>query len=118
MAKTAITKDQTAPEDQKARPTEAAAGAVTTPPGTGDAVDAGAAASAAVPAEAAPVEAKPAKAKAVVDNSVLIRGPAKGRWRAGRFFGPEPVELLINDLTEDEKVALAGDPELTIIWNS
>lgn len=45
---------------------------------------------------------------------VIVRGPAKGRWRAGRFFTPEPVTIPLDDLNDEEKGALIGDPELTV----
>ena len=44
---------------------------------------------------------------------VVVTGPAMGRWRAGRKFGPEPVSIPTPDLTEAEMEALASDPELT-----
>jgi hypothetical protein len=47
---------------------------------------------------------------------VSVKGPAKGRWRAGRLFGPEPVEIDCAELTADEMLALENDPELTCTW--
>ncbi|WPY94680.1 hypothetical protein T8T21_00715 [Limimaricola variabilis] len=44
----------------------------------------------------------------------VVRGPKRGRWRAGRFFGPEPVTLRLADLTEAEREALTSDPVLSI----
>lgn len=46
---------------------------------------------------------------------LTIKGPAKGRWRAGRHFGPEAVRIATRDLTDAEISALAGDPELTVV---
>ena len=48
------------------------------------------------------------------DYSVKVIGPAKGRWRAGRKFGPEPVLIPAPELTEEEFEQLAGDPELMV----
>lgn len=45
---------------------------------------------------------------------LLVKGPAKGRWRAGRKFGPEPVEILAAELTEEDMQKLMTDPELTV----
>lgn len=46
--------------------------------------------------------------------TVVVKGPAKGRWRIGRQFGPEPVSIPEADLTSAEKRALADDPELMV----
>lgn len=45
---------------------------------------------------------------------VRVTGPRKGRWRAGRFFTRETVEIPLEELTEDEKAALIADPKLTV----
>jgi hypothetical protein len=45
---------------------------------------------------------------------VRVTGPKRGRWRAGRHFGPEPVDIAAGDLTEAEIAALAGDPALSV----
>ena len=42
-----------------------------------------------------------------------VRG-VKSRWRAGYQFGPEPVEIAIDDLSEDQAKALQADPQLVI----
>ena len=44
--------------------------------------------------------------------AVTVKGPAKGRWRAGRQFGPEPVTIPLTELTQDQFDALHADPEL------
>ena len=44
--------------------------------------------------------------------ALKITGPAMGRWRAGRKFGPEPVTIPAPELTEAECEALLADPEL------
>ena len=46
--------------------------------------------------------------------TVVVQGPAKGRWRIGRNFGPEPVSIQATDLTETEFNALRADPELFV----
>lgn len=46
--------------------------------------------------------------------SVLVTGPKAGRWRAGRHFTPEPVSIVIDDLTLLEMDALVTDPLLTV----
>ena len=43
---------------------------------------------------------------------VVVTGPAKGRWRIGRKFGPEPVEIPASELNEPQLRALDDDPEL------
>lgn len=47
-------------------------------------------------------------------EAIIVRGPALGRWRAGRHFAPEPTTLLLSDLTEDEIEAITSDPELSV----
>ena len=47
-------------------------------------------------------------------RSVLVTGPNAGRWRAGRHFTPEPVSIVIDDLTTQEMDALVTDPLLTV----
>lgn len=46
--------------------------------------------------------------------AVEVTGPAKGRWRIGRKFGPEPVQIPAQELTEPELRALDNDPELSL----
>ncbi|MGV8987647.1 MAG: hypothetical protein ACOH2H_15355 [Cypionkella sp.] len=43
-----------------------------------------------------------------------VVGPAKGRWRAGRMFGPEPTILTDIDMTEGQIDQLVADPGLVI----
>lgn len=45
---------------------------------------------------------------------VFVRGPRRGRWRIGRFFGPEGREIALDALNGDEKAALIGDPLLSV----
>jgi hypothetical protein len=47
---------------------------------------------------------------------VIVTGPAKGRWRAGRQFGPTPVEIDCAELTAEQMLQLEADPELVCVW--
>lgn len=106
----------TPPVAAVAQTTQAADQAVVTQSTLGDGDATGAAAQApsadAAPQAPAPDVVKPAaKANAYV---LRVTGPAKGRWRAGRKFGPEPVEIPVAELTEDDLAKLEGDPELVV----
>lgn len=46
--------------------------------------------------------------------TVVVTGPKEGRRRAGRAFGPEPVSIQAEELTEDEIAALQADPFLRV----
>lgn len=46
--------------------------------------------------------------------TVIVKGPAKGRWRIGRQFGAEPVSIPVTELTEEQYRALLADPELLV----
>lgn len=46
---------------------------------------------------------------------VKVVGPAKGRWRIGRKFGPEAVTIPLNELTGAQMSALLADPELNCV---
>lgn len=104
-----------------------AGGPVTPATGTEGAAEAGEASAAAAPAEAtapapgaAPLpdpDAEPVAARIVGPEGweLVVTGPAKGRWRAGRHFGPEPVVIPAAELTEDEARLIADDPLLTIV---
>lgn len=46
--------------------------------------------------------------------ALIITGPKRGRWRAGRHFGPQAVTIPLTDLTEAEIAALRADPALTV----
>lgn len=45
---------------------------------------------------------------------LTITGPKRGRRRAGRAFGPEPVRISAADLSEAERRVLEADPSLKI----
>ena len=47
-------------------------------------------------------------------KTVVVKGPEKGRWRAGRHFTMEPTSIPLIDLTEAELEKLCGDPLLTV----
>ncbi len=55
---------------------------------------------------AAPVPTVPA---------VTVIGPARGRWRAGRFFTPAPAILPLAELAEGQLEALKADPHLAVL---
>lgn len=60
------------------------------------------------PAETTTADADP------VPLMVTVVGPAKGRWRAGRLFGPEPISIPNEWLSEADKAALIADPLLIV----
>lgn len=68
----------------------------------------------AAPKAPAPDVVKPAAAQTGGAKGHVIRvvGPAKGRWRAGRHFTPEPVEIAASELDEIDMQRLFDDPEL------
>jgi hypothetical protein len=45
---------------------------------------------------------------------ISVVGPKAGRWRIGRRFGPDPVYIAVDDLSEAEALALRGDPKLIV----
>ncbi|SNS86777.1 hypothetical protein SAMN05421763_103277 [[Luteovulum] sphaeroides subsp. megalophilum] len=47
--------------------------------------------------------------------TLIVKGPARGRWRIGRHFTAEPVTIRLDELSDDEALRLAADPELTIV---
>lgn len=46
---------------------------------------------------------------------IVVTGPERGRRRIGLKFGPEPVLIPVDDLTEAEIAALTGDPMLRVV---
>jgi hypothetical protein len=46
---------------------------------------------------------------------LTVTGPKRGRRRAGRQFGPEPVLIAAADLSEAARLALEADPALKIV---
>ncbi len=65
-------------------------------------------------AAAAPVDPT-LKTRAAKGLVLRVSGPAKGRWRAGRHFGPDAVDIPVADLSEDEIARLKADPELIVV---
>lgn len=66
------------------------------------------------PAQAGAGDSAPAASPAL-PIAIEVTGPKRGRWRVGRRFGPRPVMILIDELTEEDQAALASDPKLTVI---
>lgn len=62
-----------------------------------------------------------AKAKADADakpmETVIIKGPERGRWRIGRKFTREATEIPREDLSHGQLEALKGDPELIVSFS-
>ncbi len=49
------------------------------------------------------------------DNDLLVvSGPQKGRWRAGRYFNQKPATIRVGDLADDELSAILADPTLAL----
>jgi hypothetical protein len=57
-----------------------------------------------------PADPAPASPVAVL----VVRGPARGRWRAGRHFGPHEIEIPLASLTPDQVAAIENDPLLSV----
>lgn len=77
---------------------------------------AGAPADAAIKAETTKEtkEPKAKKAEATPEATVVVTGPEKGRWRAGRKFTREPSSIPLGDLKDGELEKLLSDPELMV----
>lgn len=58
--------------------------------------------------------ADPQASPSVPGLVVRVTGPKKGRWRAGRHFTAEPVDIPMDELTGDELAALEADPKIEI----
>ena len=87
--------------------------------GNADAVAKAAGAVAAAPAAAAPKEPKAKKAEKAEkaeapEATVVVTGPEKGRWRAGRKFTREPSSIPLGELKEGDLEKLQADPELFV----
>ncbi|UWQ76826.1 hypothetical protein [Leisingera sp. M658] len=48
------------------------------------------------------------------ESLVVVKGPEQGRWRIGKKFTREAVEIPLADLSEEELAALEADPELIV----
>lgn len=82
--------------------------------GDGDATGAAAQAPSADAAPQAPAPDVVKPPAPMVGRVLRVVGPAKGRWRAGRKFGPEPVEIPVAELSLEDMAKLATDPELVV----
>jgi hypothetical protein len=45
-------------------------------------------------------------------GSIVVRGPAHGRWRANRHFTAEETTIKLADLSDEDLAAIEGDPVL------
>lgn len=88
-------------------------GTAATDAGNAGAVAKTAGAVAAAPAAAVKKDAKTKKAEAP-EATVVVTGPEKGRWRAGRKFTREPSSIPLGDLAEGDLEKLQADPELHV----
>lgn len=84
---------------------------VATDAGNADAVAKAAGAVAAAPKEP---KAKRADKAEAPETTVVVTGPEKGRWRAGRKFTREPSSIPLGDLKEGDLEKLQADPELFV----
>lgn len=64
--------------------------------------------------ERVPAAALAAGVPAPPNLVVVVLGPKKGRWRAKRHFGPEPMRIPADELTAEEKEQLLSDPQLIV----
>jgi hypothetical protein len=48
------------------------------------------------------------------EGAIIVTGPKKGRWRAGRHFTSEPQIILVSDLEPGQREAIQADPKLTV----
>jgi hypothetical protein len=53
------------------------------------------------------------EAVATSSASITVTGPRRGRWRAGRHFGPVAVTIPLAELSESDLTAIENDPALT-----
>jgi hypothetical protein len=47
-------------------------------------------------------------------ETISVTGPAGGRWRAGRRFGPEPETIDLSTISAEDLAAIEADPELRV----
>ena len=49
-------------------------------------------------------------------RTLIVRSvSARGRWRGGIAFGPQPLAIAVGDLTEDQLAAILGDSDHLIV---
>jgi hypothetical protein len=109
------TADQVTDEKKADAEAETANGPKTPATGNEGAAEAGEASAAAAPAEATASNQVISPLTGPEGWEIVVTGPAKGRWRLGRHFGPEPIVIPAVDLTEAQARALHDDPELTVV---
>lgn len=56
----------------------------------------------------------PAQPEPGAEGAIIVTGPKKGRWRAGRHFTPEPSIILVSDLEPGQREMIEGDLKLTV----
>jgi len=66
------------------------------------------------PAAPEEAEAKPGKKAGKKGETIEVRGPETGRYRAGRYFTREPATIDLSTITVDDLAAIEGDPHLTV----
>lgn len=59
-------------------------------------------------------KAAPQVKAAAISETIEVTGPARGRWRACRRFGPNPETIAVADLTAEELAEIEGDPFLRV----
>lgn len=94
--------------------TPAAAIAADEQPGAGAAGEAAVAQATGLSGENAAPAAPQVIPRDAAEVIVTITGPKRGRRRAGRAFGPEPVQIAASALSEADRRALEADPSLKI----
>ncbi|MGD0564539.1 MAG: HI1506-related protein [Roseiarcus sp.] len=65
------------------------------------------------PAAPASAAAAPAMAGAK-GQTITVRGPEDGRWRAGLRFGPIEVVVDLSTITPAQLAAIKADPKLSV----
>lgn len=66
-------------------------------------------------ADARPTTAQPAFEPAGEKGVIaLVVGPQAGRMRAGRWFGPEPVEIDVGEISAADFARIMSDPALIV----
>ncbi len=59
--------------------------------------------------------ASPAPATAgAKGQTITVRGPEDGRWRAGLRFGPIDAVIDLSTITPAQLAAIGGDPKLSV----
>lgn len=56
----------------------------------------------------------PAQPDPGAEGAIIVTGPKKGRWRAGRHFTPEPQIILVSDLEPGQREMIEADPKLSV----